>query len=289
MSNYTLENSDSGLNIDLETRNKWLISVIAILFVTLFAPTLFWLWDRWTIDIWYNGHGILITLVVIYLAREELLKLKNLPRSSNSLGFAVLIPALFLHMLDTGIYSQLLSAFAFFLSLPGFSLLLLGTKRTKNIVFLLFMMFLTLPIPLFFTESIHLGLRYIATDSVAWILPFLGVPVFSTGTLLQIPNGSLMVADACSGFSILYATIAVAIMTAYFCTNNRRRILILIVAVPLAIGVNIVRVLMLTMLVHWISLDVLETAAHEISGLLTFAIALPTIFWMGRTPQKAGK
>ena len=95
----------------------------------------------------------------------------------------------------------------------------------------------------------------------------------------------LEVADACSGFSTLYATVTVAVLTAYFCENKGRRILVLLIAVPLAIGVNIVRVLILSLLVHWFGLDILGTSAHEISGLATFVVALPIIFWLGYTPK----
>ncbi len=271
----------------LETRHHWALWLVAGLLLLLFAPTMIWLWGRWTMSVWHNGHGIIIALVVGYLVWVELRKQRDLPISSNPWGFAILIPALLLHMLDTSMHSQLLSAFALFLSLPGLSLLFLGTERTKAIVFPLITLFLTLPIPLFLTESIHLALRHIAADSVAWLLPFFGVPVFATGTLLEIPNGSLLVADACSGFSTLYATITVAILTAYLCPIAHRKILVLLIAIPLAIGVNIVRVLLLTLLVHWVGLDVLKTSAHEISGLLTFAVALPVIFWLGRAPATA--
>ena len=271
----------------LETRHHWALWLVAVLLLLLFAPTMLWLWGRWTMSIWHNGHGIIIALVVGYLVWVELRKQRDLPISSNPWGFAILIPALLLHMLDTSMHSQLLYAFALFLSLPGLSLLFLGTQRTKAIIFPLSTLFLTLPIPLFLTESIHLALRHIAADSVAWLLPFFGVPVFATGTLLEIPNGSLLVADACSGFSTLYATITVAILTAYLCPVAHRKILVLLIAIPLAIGVNIVRVLLLTLLVHWVGLDVLKTSAHEISGLLTFAVALPIIFWLGRTPATA--
>jgi exosortase/archaeosortase family protein len=58
----------------------------------------------------------------------------------------------------------------------------------------------------------------------------------------------------------------------------------LLIAAPLAIGVNIMRVLLLTLLVNWFGLDVLATSAHEISGLLTFVIALPIIFYLGQNP-----
>lgn len=238
-------------------------------------------------SVWNNGHGLLITAIVGYLVWKELKKNKHIPTQSSAWGFAILIPALFLHILDTGIGSQLLSAISLILVLPGLSLLYLGPDRTKTILFPLFMLFFTLPIPLAFTESIHLALRHIATDSVGWLLDKTGIPNFTSGTLIEIPNGSLQVADACSGFSTLYATITVAILTAYFCPHILRRIIILFIAIPLAISVNILRVFILTLLVNWVGLDILATSAHEISGLLTFMIALPVIFWIGQPQSEA--
>ena len=284
MNSHILKNPCLSSDTDSETQNRWLLWLVAVQLGILYAPTCLWLWDRWTMSVWQNGHGILVTVLVFYLVWGELQKLKSLPLSSNPWGFAILIPALLMHMLDTGIHSQLLSGIALFLSLPGLALLFLGTERTKAILFPLCILLLTLPIPLVFTESIHLVLRKIATKSVAWLLDLFGVPVFSTGTLLEVEGGSLMVADACSGFATLYAAITIAILTAYFCNSVRRRILLLLIAAPLAIAVNIMRVLLLTLLVNWFGLDVLATAAHEISGLLTFVIALPIIFFLGQNP-----
>jgi exosortase len=283
MSDSTPAATQSRVGTSVEICNHWLLWVVAALLAALYAPTLIWLWDRWTLSVWHNGHGLLIALVVIYLVWGALKTKADLPRSSNPWGFAIVLPALGLHVLDTGIHSQLLSAVALIMSLPGFALLFLGTERTKLILFPLLTLFLTLPIPLMFTEFIHLALRHITADGVAMLLPLFGVPVFATGTLLELRTGSLQVVDACSGFSTLYATVAVAVLTAYFCTVRRRKILILLIAAPLAIGVNIVRVLVLAMLVHWTGLDVLDTVAHELSGLLTFVVAIPIIFWLGRS------
>ncbi|PKM12351.1 MAG: exosortase [Gammaproteobacteria bacterium HGW-Gammaproteobacteria-3] len=252
--------------------------------MALFAPTLSWLWERWTLSVWSNGHGIVVTLVVAYLIAGELKRYRHLPADPTPLGFIILIPSVLLHMLDTGIHSQLLSAFALIASLPGFSLLFLGKKRTLAIIFPLLTLFLTIPIPLSFTESIHLLLRHIATHSVAWLLRLFNIPVYTHGTTIQIENGTLQVADACSGFATLYATVTVALLTAYLCRNLLRRSLVLIIAVPLAISINIVRVFVLTLLVKWFGLDVLATSAHEISGLVTFMIALPIIFLLGQEP-----
>ena len=107
----------------LEIKNYRALWLAAVLLFFLYAPTMLWLWERWTMSVWHNGHGLLITLVVIYLVWNELQKQPDLPRSSSLWGFALLIPSLALHMLDTVIQSQLLSGFALFLSLPGLSLL----------------------------------------------------------------------------------------------------------------------------------------------------------------------
>jgi len=277
-----MENQSKYNDIATETANPMLIWLVIFLLALLFAPTIAWLFERWTMGVWHNGHGILIAGVVIYLIWSELKKHNQLAKSASPWGFAILVPALFIHMLDAGMHTQLLSAAAFFISLPGLSLLFLGSERTKVILFPLAMLIFTLPIPLTFTESIHMALRRIATDSTGWLLNVFGIPNFTSGTLIEIPNVTLRVADACSGFSTLYATITIAILTAYLCPSIIRRIAVLLIAIPLAIGVNIVRVFVLTMLVHWVGLDVLATAAHEISGLLTFVVALPIIFWLGQ-------
>jgi len=284
MNSTTIQDLALSTEVNTETRHRWLLWLVIGLIGILYAPTLLWLWQRWTMSVWHNGHGILVAALVAYLIRGELQKLTHLPISSSPWGFAILVPALFIHMLDTGIHSQLLSAIALLLSLPGLSLLFLGIERTKTILFPLGTLLLTLPIPLAFTESIHLALRHIATKSVALLLKLFGVPVFSHGTTLEVEGGNLMVADACSGFSTLYASITIAILTAYFCHSNWRKLLVLMIAAPLAIAVNIVRVLVLTLLVNWFGLDVLATSAHELSGLLTFMIALPIIFFLGQNP-----
>lgn len=262
---------------------KWLV---AALLVVLYMPTVLWLWDRWTLSVWHNAHGFLILLVIIYLVSKELGRLKDLPVSSSAWGFLILVPALVLHALDAGMHTQILSAIALVLTFPGLALLFLGVPRSKAIGFPLVFMFFTLPIPLALTEHFHLMLRNIATLGAAYVVPKLGVPLYAEGTTLYIPRGVLQVADACSGFSTLYAAVAVACLVAYTCPDKRRRVIVLLAAVPLAIGANIIRVILLVLLVQWQGTDILGTFWHTISGLFTFALALPVIFWIGNVPAR---
>ena len=134
--------------------------VIATL-VAVYAPTLSWLWDRWTLSVWQHAHGVLIPPVVAYFVYLELQGVRHLPPASSPWGFAILVPALLLHVLDTGMHTQLLSAVSLILALPGLSLLFIGTARTKAILFPLAFAAFALPIPLALTEDVHLALRHV--------------------------------------------------------------------------------------------------------------------------------
>jgi len=257
--------------------------------LAVFAPTIVWLWGRWTLSVWHNAHGLLILPVVGYFVREELIALRHLPRSSSAWGFAILLPALGLHALDAGMHTELLSAAAIVLALPGLSLLLLGIPRTRAILVPLLFLALALPIPLSFTEAIHLQLRYLATAGTAFVVPLLGVPVFVEGTTLHMATGALQVADACSGFSTLYAAMAVATLTAYQSTSTRRRVLVMLGAAPIAIASNMLRVILLVLLAVWRGPEILDTFVHPLSGLMTFALSLPIIFWLGGDARSSAR
>ena len=267
----------------LRGRSPWLV---AVGLVALFAPTAVWLWERWTLSVWHNAHGLLLVPVVGFLIYEELKGLRHLPTSSTPWGFVILVPALALHALDAGINTQLLAAVALVLALPGLSLLFLGVERTKAIAFPLFLLVLALPIPLSFTETIHLKLRHLATAGTAAIVPHFGIPVFVEGTTLHMAAGALQIADACSGFSTLHAAIAVSLLTAYLTPSVPRRVLVLLAAAPIAIASNVLRIILLVVMVVWRGPDVLETFIHPLSGMMTFALSLPIIFWLGGNEQR---
>ena len=257
------------------------LGLLLIELVALYAPTFIFLWQRWTVSVWHNAHGALVPPIVGYLVYRELKAFKGTPARGSAWGFVLLVPALLLHAIDAGIHTQLLSAVSILIALPGLALLLVGTERTKAIAFPLLFLAAALPIPLGMTEQIHLQLRLIATAGTAWAIPMIGIPVFAEGTMLHVAAGPIEVSDACSGFSTLYAAGAVALLTAYSVPTWQRRALVLLAAAPLAIAANILRIVGLVALVVWSGPEVLDTFIHPLSGMLTFALALPIIFWLG--------
>ncbi len=259
---------------------------VAAGFLFVYLPTMLWLWDRWTLSVWHHAHGLLIPPVVAYFCWLELRDTRSTPSKGSALGFLLLVPALLLHVLDTGMHTQLLSAASMVLALPGLSLLFLGKARTGRILLPLAFLALMLPLPLGLTQPVHLALRSVAADATGFILTLMGLPVFQDGFTLHLPHSTLLVADACSGFSTLYASVAMAMLLAYTTPSLWRRTLVLLLAAPVAVAANIVRVVLLAWLVHSRGTEVLNSWMHTGSGMLTFALALPVLFWVGSPPQQ---
>ena len=255
--------------------------VCAVELAVLYAPTLVWLWERWTLSVWHHAHGLLIPPVVGYFVAQELRQLRAAPAQASAWGFVILVPALALQALDAGMHTELLAAATIPFVLIGLSLLGLGSTRTKAILIPLLFLAFALPIPLALTEQIHWQLRLIVTSATATLLPYIGIPVYVEGTTLHMAQGALQVADACSGFSTLYASAAVACLTAYSAQSSARRAVVLAAAAPLAIAANVLRVAVLSALVVWYGNGVLDTFIHPLSGMMTFAFALPVLFWLG--------
>ena len=261
--------------------------LLAVLLVVLYAPTAVWLWGRWTLSVWHNAHGLLIPPVVAYFVYQELKERPHLPVGSSAWGFLFLVPAMILQALDAGMHTELLSAVSLVLALPGLALLLIGVERTRLIAFPLLFLTFALPIPLGLTENIHLALRHVATWGTAAVMPSLGIPVFVEGTTLHMATGTLQIADACSGFSTLYAAMAVAFLTAYSTESVSRRVLVLLGAAPIAVASNLLRVVLLVVLTVWQGPEILESWIHPASGMMTFALSLPLIFWLGGQTRSA--
>lgn len=266
----------------------WLLPITGLLLVAVYAPTVVWLWDRWTLSVWHNVHGMFIPPLVAYFVWHELRGLRHLPTASSAWGFAFLVPALALHVLDTALHTELLSALSIVVAAPGLSLLFFGVERTRAIALPLALLAFMLPLPLALTDRLHLVLRQMAVWAATEGVPMFGIPVYAENMTLHTERASLHIAQACSGFSTLYAAVAVAFIAAYTSQSWGRRVAVLLASVPIAIAANWARVVLLTLVVHWQGIDVLDTWMHEASGMLTFALALPAILWLGGGRSGAG-
>jgi exosortase len=270
-------------------KNRVLNIAAILLFVLVFGPTFIWLWQRWTISIWHNGHGMFVPLVVGYLAYHALRADKSQNEESSAWGFALFIPGLILVIIDNPIKTQLLSAVGLIFCLIGLMLLVFGARRTGAFAYPLLLLFLMLPIPTAFIDRFILFLRQISATGCAYLTDLTGMPVLREFTTLHLPNSSLVIAEACSGFSTLYASVTMALILCYMVSSNARRALILLSCFPLAIACNIVRCTALAYLVNYRGPEVLGTPLHPLTGILSFSAALGLLFAVAMLGDTKGK
>ena len=163
-------------------------TVWILLAILVFAPTIYWLWQRWTMSVWHNVHGMFIPFVVAYFIYQVLRSDQIVDAEQSAWGFLFLIPGLGMIVLDSAIRTQLLSAFGMVVCLPGLSLLLLGSRRTKALAFVWVLSFFMLPIPAAFIERFTLLLRRITAVGAEPVIALFGVPVAREDTTLFLPK-----------------------------------------------------------------------------------------------------
>jgi len=260
--------------------NRAAHAVWALLAILVFAPTISWLWHRWTMDVWHDVHGMFIPFVLAYFIYKALRRDPVVDAEQSAWGFLFLVPGLAMIVLDSAIRTQLLAAFGMVVCLPGLSLLILGSRRTRNLLFVWVLAFFMLPIPAAFIGEFILLLRRITAAGSEHVIALLGVPVVREDTTLFMPNTTMAIVDGCSGFSVLYASVALALVFAYVNSSWPRRVVTLAVAFPIAIGCNVVRCTLLGLLAQRWGSRVVDTAIHPLSGMLTFTAAAALLTYL---------
>lgn len=259
----------------------WILPLLA-----LAAHCVPFLWQQWTASVWVNSHGMMVPFLAAYLAVHALRASPVREEAPSALGFLVLVPALVLIVGDGVMHTDLLAVFGLLLALPGISLLVLGPARTRALVFPWLISLLMLPIPEGLLGPVQVVLRRITAAGTEQLLHLFSFPLYREGFTLVLPRNALFVADECSGFSTLYATVTISLILAYLSDSTPRRLLLLGLAVPLAIACNVVRVAILALLVDRFGAQILDTAMHPASGWLTFTVAALLLFfvaeWKGR-------
>lgn len=261
-------------------------TVWILLAILVFAPTIYWLWQRWTMSVWHNIHGMFIPFIVAYFIREELRSDQIVEAEQSAWGFLFLIPGLAMIVLDSAIRTQLLSAFGMVVCLPGLSLLLLGSRRTKALAFVWVLAFFMLPIPAAFIERFILLLRRITAVGAEQVIALLGVPVGRVDTTLFMPKNTFSIVDACSGFSPLYASVTLALLLAYMNPSWPRRVVTLLAVFPITMACNILRTALLALMVQRWGDGIMHTFLHPASGLLMAVAGMALLVFLSRVGMR---
>jgi exosortase len=149
----------------------------------------------------------------------------------------------------------------------------------KTVLFPILFLTLMIPIPAILFNQITFPLQLLASRFGELSLSVIGVPVLREGNIIQLPNISLEVVEACSGIRSLVSMLTLGIVYGYFAEKRIWvRAALGFVTVPTAILTNGFRVAATGIAAHYFGKEMAEGFLHSFSGWLIFVLAFLMLF-----------
>jgi len=172
--------------------------------------------------------------------------------------------------------------FAFVLLLVGLVWTFWGFPRLRTLAFPFLLLATMIPLPVMVYNSLAAPLQLLASDLATRSAQVLGVSVFRDGNIIQLAGVSLGVAEACSGLNSLSALIVGSLLLGYLlCGRTASRVALFATAIPLAIGVNILRVAGTALLADY-NQEFALGFYHAFSGWLVFVAGFGLLYGCAR-------
>jgi exosortase len=258
----------------MRRREDWAAAaavIAALAFV--YAPVLVSLVRQWASDENYS-QGFLVApfaILTVWRGRREW---RALPRRPDPAGLAIV--GLGILLLTVGQFGAelFLTRISLLVVIAGSVWYLWGAAHLRHIGFALVLLMLVIPLPSLILSRVSFPLQLLASRTAETALSAAGVPVLREGNVLVLPHGALEVAQACSGIRSLSSLIALALML----SGPGRRVLFAVLAVPVAVIANAVRVAGTGLASAWLGPWAAEGFFHTFSGWLMFVVALAALF-----------
>lgn len=151
--------------------------------------------------------------------------------------------------------------------------------------FLVFMF----PLPSAVTIPITSHLKVFSAHLSTILLNILQLQAIWQGNIIQLPHGTMVVNDACSGIRAIISLLAMATVLAYWMrTSMTKKLLLLLAVVPIALFVNASRIAFLSIITEFWGAQYTLGWLHNCAGLLLFGFAF--LFLLGiKNVLAAGK
>src|SRR5262249_49214308 len=118
-----------------------------------------------------------------------------------------------------------------------------GYPRLRSLAFPVLLLMTTIPLPKVVYNSVTTPLQLFASEASAQIARALGVTVYLDGNVITLATTTLGVEEACSGLNSLSSLmVASPLLAVLLCSRPRSRLILMPLAIPLAIIVNILRI-----------------------------------------------
>jgi exosortase len=276
--------------------NKWKISVMMkkitshadntmylkaftyLLLLALYIPTFYKLFSFGWKQTDYS-HGPLILLVFLYLIYRKRNVFTFTPDSRIHLfSFSLLFFGSVMYALGSihrVIMIESFSLIPVFLGTTGF---LFGREAFRQMLFPAAFLVFLVPPPLFFIDMLTSPLKMFVAGVSGSLLKLVGYTINRNGVILFIGDYSVVVGDACSGIRSLISLMAVGALYAHIqSTSNLKKVVLFLSIIPIAIGANIIRLMLFALITYHFGEAAGEGFFHYFSGILIFILSLMSL------------
>lgn len=238
----------------------------------------FWNWilsqhlHSWGNHDW--SHAYLVPVISLYLIWQRREELSRVGAATYWPGLAPMLLGLVSYpFFIVGVPNHMGQGYSMILTLFGMVLVLLGPGMMRHLFLPIAYLVFMVTIPELVMIKITFKLKQWAAEGGDVLLQILGVNVTRKGTMLEITNSAgekhpLDVADACSGMSMLIAFVALGAAVALVgCRFWWQRVVLVLLAAPIALLLNVLRIAVLGMLTLW-DPNLATGEAHTLIGTL---------------------
>jgi exosortase len=266
-------------------KNFLLLSICAV-FAVIFYPTFLWLFERFFEEDSYYSHGFLIPLVTLFLIWGKKMELKTAPVEPAPIGLAITVFGLFLQVVSWGIFKiGFISGISCVITLFGIVLYVNGYRKTRIILFPLLFLLLMLPAPKVFLIGLTFNMKMLAASLAVKTASLMNFTVERAGSMIYLPNGVLTVDNECSGINSLISIFTLSLIFGYITEKSiLKRLLFVLVSLPVALFANICRVIFLMLAAYIYGIKAASIGIlHYGAGMVLWAVALLALItiWRG--------
>lgn len=229
---------------------------------------------------WWNdpeaGHGLLLAPAAVWLAWKKGLVADRAP--AVVLGLVILVGAVCLRLASELAAELFTMRMSMMIALGGLVVYYLGFRQAMAWWLPLMLLALSVPLPELIRSTIAMPLQFQASDLGAGLLEWRNVPVRLAGNVIQLPGHRLFVTEACSGLRSLTALLSLALlMGGIWLKAPALRIALLLIAIPIAVLINGVRVFLTGFLVYFVDPKLGEGFMHLTEGWLLFVVSFALV------------
>jgi len=239
-------------------------------FTLLFGPALADLVAAWWTSGEY-GHGFLLLPIAGWLGWRRRVE----GADAEAAGVLVLATGTGLFLLGALAGESFTQWLAILVALAGLTIHHRGWAQLRAWWLPFALLLSTIPLPDVVLDTVTLPLQLFASSAAVWLLDARHIPAAQAGNVIFLPGQELFVAVACSGLRSLSALLGLTLLIAgTTLSSGPGRVALLGLAIPAAIGANVVRVWATGFGAYYIGPEVATGPAHHVLAAGAFGLPL---------------